>query len=147
VQKDILDLLQTIQQRRHMSMILVTHNLAIIAGRTDEVAVMYGGRIVEQGPTHAIFAAPRHRYTEALLSAMPRIDQPAHTKLRTIPGQPPDLTRPLPGCPFAARCQAAERRCIDRMPAMTEAGGRHRFACHVPIAAVSAPSVLVEALP
>jgi oligopeptide/dipeptide ABC transporter ATP-binding protein len=86
-----------IQEERHMSMILVTHNLGIVAGRTDEVAVMYGGRIVERSPTEALFRNPRHRYTEALLAAMPRADQPAHARLRTIAGQPPDLLSPSPG--------------------------------------------------
>jgi peptide/nickel transport system ATP-binding protein len=135
VQKEILDLLQTIQQERRMSMILVTHDLGIVAGRTDEVAVMYAGRIVESGPTHAVFRNPRHRYTEALLSAMPRLDQPAHARLRTIAGQPPDLRRPPPGCPFAPRCMAAEPHCKQTMPPQTAMPGEtHRFACHVPMA-------------
>jgi peptide/nickel transport system ATP-binding protein len=135
VQKEILDLLQIIQQLRRMSMILVTHNLGIVAGRTDEVAVMYGGRIVEHGPTEDLFSKPpRHRYTEALLSAMPRMDQPAHTRLRTIPGRPPEMLRPIPGCPFAPRCPAAEPRCVQSMPPVTTmAEGRHRFACYVPV--------------
>ncbi len=128
VQKNILDLLQTIQQERRMSMILVTHNLGIVAGRTDEVAVMYGGRIVEHGPTETLFRDPRHRYTEALLSAIPRTDQPAHTRLRVIPGRPPETLRPIPGCPFAVRCTSAEPRCweIDAAP-----GGRGGRAAHL----------------
>jgi peptide/nickel transport system ATP-binding protein len=134
VQKDILDLLQLIQQERHMSMILVSHNLGIVAGRTDEVAVMYGGRIVERGPTEALFVDPRHRYTEALLGAIPRADQPAHAQLRTIPGQPPEVLRPTPGCPFAPRCTAAEPRCTESMPPLTVAFGDTRsFACYVPV--------------
>ncbi len=138
VQKQILDLLQTIQQERQMSMILVTHNLGIVAGRTDEVAVMYGGRIVERGPTEAIFHHPRHRYTEALIAAIPRTDQPAHTRLRTIPGRPPDILRPIPGCPFAPRCPVAEPRCVESMPPATSDGdGRHGYACHVPVGAAS----------
>ncbi|CAN5343214.1 ABC transporter ATP-binding protein [soil metagenome] len=151
VQKEILDLLQTIQQKRRMSMILVTHNLGIVAGRTDEVAVMYGGRIVEQGPTEALFRDPRHRYTEALLSAMPRVDQPAHVKLRTIPGRPPDLLLPIPGCPFAPRCSATQPRCIESMPPVTTlADGRHRFACYVPVGSADmsgAPTREAEAVP
>lgn len=141
VQKQILDLLQTIQQERQMSMILVTHNLGIVAGRTDEVAVMYGGRIVERGPTEAIFHHPRHRYTEALIAAIPRTDQPAHTRLRTIPGRPPDILLPIPGCPFAPRCPVAEPRCVESMPpVMTDADGRHGFACYVPVGSASAGS-------
>lgn len=134
VQKEILDLLQTIQTKRQMSMIIVTHNLGIVAGRTDTVAVMYGGRVVESGPTERLFHSPRHRYTEALLSALPRVDQPAHTTLRTIPGRPPNLLEPLPGCPFAPRCEAREARCSESMPPMTtSADGRHRFACYAPV--------------
>ena len=135
VQKDILDLLQTIQHERRMSMILVTHNLGIVAGRTDEVAVMYGGRIVERGPTEALFRDPRHRYTEALLSAMPRMDQPAHTPLRTIPGRPPDSCARSRAARSRHRCSAAEPRCTEAMPPEVATGDpRHRFACHVPVA-------------
>jgi peptide/nickel transport system ATP-binding protein len=141
VQKDILDLLQIIQEERHMSMILVTHNLGIVAGRTDEVAVMYGGRIVERSPTEALFRDPRHRYTEALLAAMPRVDQPAHARLRTIPGQPPDVLGGSPGCPFAPRCSAAESRCSESMPPITLTPGEcHSFACYVPVTALPAPT-------
>ena len=136
VQKDILDLLQALQGQRRMSMILVTHNLAVVASRTDELLVLYGGRVVEYGPTERVFAAPRHRYTEALLSAVPRMDEPAHTRLRTIPGRPPDPQDRPAGCPFAARCPAAEERCRQEMPGMTlDADGRHGFACFVPVPA------------
>jgi peptide/nickel transport system ATP-binding protein len=134
VQKEILDLLQVIQQERQMSMILVTHNLGIVAGRTDEVAVMYAGRIVERGPTEALFRSPRHRYTEALLAAMPRTEQAPHTTLRTIPGQPPDLLKPSLGCPFAPRCPSAEPRCSQSMPPLTLVREEHRsYSCYVPV--------------
>jgi peptide/nickel transport system ATP-binding protein len=145
VQKDILDLLQTIQEQRHMSMIFVTHNLGIVAGRTDEVAVMYGGRIVERGPTEAVFRDPRHRYTKALLAAMPRPDQPAHARLPTIAGQPPDVLRPIPGCPFAPRCPAAEPRCERSMPLVTALPSGRSFACYVPVAPVSARAAATRA--
>lgn len=134
VQKQVLDLLQSLQEERQMSMILVTHNLGIVAGRTDEAAVMYGGRIVERGPTEALFRDPRHRYTAALLEAIPRADQPAHTRLQSIPGRPPDVLRPIPGCPFAPRCTAVEAQCIERMPAVAKtADERHSFACYAPV--------------
>jgi len=134
VQKEVLDLLARLQQQRRMSMILVTHNLGVVAGRTDEVLVLYGGRVVEHGPTAQVFRQPRHRYTEALLAAMPRIDQPSHQALRSIPGQPPGPAEPVPGCPFAPRCPAVEARCHASMPpARVSADGRHRFACHVPV--------------
>lgn len=142
VQKDILDLLQALQRKRRMSMILVTHNLAVVASRTDELLVLYGGRVVEYGPTERVFATPRHRYTEALLSAVPRMDEPAHTRLRTIPGRPPDPRDKAAGCPFAPRCPAAVPRCHQDMPGMSlDADGRHGFACFVPAPAASrAPS-------
>jgi peptide/nickel transport system ATP-binding protein len=95
---------------------------------------MYGGRIVERGPTEALFRDPRHRYTEALLSAIPRSDQPAHTPLRVIPGRPPEFLRPIPGCPFAARCSVVEPRCDETMPPEVATDDpRHTFACHVPV--------------
>jgi peptide/nickel transport system ATP-binding protein len=134
VQKNILDLLANIQQDRRMSMILVTHNLGIVAGRTDDTAVMYGGRIVERGPTEVLFRDPRHRYTEALIGAIPRTDQPAHTRLRVIPGRPPEQLRPIPGCPFAPRCTVAEPRCTDSTPPLASgADARHTYVCYVPV--------------
>lgn len=148
VQKDILDLLQALQQERRMSMILVSHNLAVVASRTDEILVLYGGRVVEHGPTEAVFAAPRHRYTEALLAAVPRMDEPAHTRLRTIAGPPPDLADRATGCPFAPRCPAAEARCRETMPPMTlEADGRHGFACFVPVDKPAPVRAVAEAVP
>ncbi len=133
VQKEVLDLLQILQGEREMSMILVSHNLGVVAGRTDELLVLYGGHIVEYGPTEEVFRSPRHRYTEALLSAMPHMDQPAHTRLRTIPGQPPNLAKQPKGCPFAPRCAMAQEACHQTMPQMMTSGTNgHRFACHFP---------------
>lgn len=141
VQKEVLDLLQTIQAERQMSMILVSHNLGVVAGRTDEILVLYGGNVVEYGPTREVFRNPRHRYTEALLSAMPHMDQPAHSRLRTIPGQPPNLANRPAGCPFAPRCQSATQICHEVMPQMSagvDAG--HHFACHNPLPAIAGPA-------
>lgn len=144
VQKEVLDLLQTLQEKRQMSMILVSHNLGVVAGRTDEILVLYGGNVVEYGPTAEVFRNPRHRYTEALLSAMPAMDEPAHTRLRTIPGQPPNLANRPAGCPFAPRCAAAQAKCHEVMPTMaTGLADQHRFACHFPLDAV-APSASLE---
>ena len=138
VQKEVLDLLQTIQAERQMSMILVSHNLGVVAGRTDEILVLYGGNVVEYGPTSEVFRNPRHRYTEALLSAMPAMDQPAHTRLRTIPGQPPNLVSRPAGCPFAPRCPAAQAKCHEIMPEMSAGiDAKHRFACHFPLDAIA----------
>jgi len=117
-----------------------------VAGRTDEVAVLYGGRIVERGPTEAIFRDPRHRYTEALISAIPRTDQPAHTELRVIPGRPPEILRPIPGCPFAPRCTAVEPRCTESTPPRTTAADeRHTFDCYVPVSSPGAGAAAVAA--
>ncbi|WEK02939.1 MAG: ABC transporter ATP-binding protein [Candidatus Devosia phytovorans] len=141
VQKEVLDLLQTIQAERQMSMILVSHNLGVVAGRTDEILVLYGGNVVEYGPTREVFRNPRHRYTEALLSAMPHMDQPAHSRLRTIPGQPPNLANRPVGCPFSPRCPSATQVCHDVMPAMsTGVDASHRFACHNPLPEVARPA-------
>ena len=95
IQKQILDLLARLQEERKMTMILVSHDLSIVAGRTDEVVVMYGGRIVERKPTDELFTGQRHPYTEALLRAIPRIDMPAHARLATMTGAPPSVYDPI----------------------------------------------------
>jgi peptide/nickel transport system ATP-binding protein len=101
IQAQILDLLAREQRRRQMAMILITHDLGVVAGRTDEVAVMYAGRVVERAPTSALFKKMRMPYTEALLAAIPKIDAAPHTPLPAISGRPPDPTRPIPGCSFS----------------------------------------------
>jgi peptide/nickel transport system ATP-binding protein len=120
VQAQILDLLAREQQRRHMAMILITHDLGVVAGRTDEVAVMYAGRIVERAPTLKLFARMRMPYTEALLAAIPKLDSPPHTPLPAIAGRPPDPTRPLAGCSFAPRCRYADGRCRAAKPPLAD---------------------------
>lgn len=133
VQKQILDLLSRLQRERNMAMIMVSHDLGVVAGRTDDVAVMYGGRLVEKAPTTDLFDAPRHRYTRALLDAIPRMDHPRDTPLRTIEGAPPDLARPGTGCPFAPRCEARIDRCVTADPPLVDEGGGHTHACLVPV--------------
>jgi peptide/nickel transport system ATP-binding protein len=133
VQAQILDLLNRERQRRSMAMILITHDLGIVAGRTDEVAVMYAGRIVERAPTPRLFKAMRMPYTEALLAAIPKLDAPPHTPLPAISGRPPDPTRPFRGCAFAPRCRYRAERCADQKPALTPADtSGHRYACWHP---------------
>ncbi len=122
VQAQILDLLAREQQRRHMAMILITHDLGVVAGRTDEVAVMYAGRVVERAPTRQLFAGMRMPYTEALLAAIPKLDTPPHTPLPAIAGRPPDPTRPLPGCSFAPRCRYADDACRNAKPPLVDPG-------------------------
>jgi peptide/nickel transport system ATP-binding protein len=134
VQAQILDLLAREQRRRHMAMILITHDLGIVAGRTDEVAVMYAGRIVERAPTRRLFKETRVPYTQALLAAIPRIDMAAHTPLPVIPGRPPDLTRRIQGCAFAERCNYVAARCrTERPPLSAAAGPGHQYACWAPL--------------
>ena len=121
IQAQILDLLAREQRRRHMAMILITHDLGVVAGRTDEVAVMYAGRVVERAPTPALFKKMRMPYTEALLAALPKIDAAPHTPLPAISGRPPDPTRPLKGCSFSPRCRYAVARCQTEKPALEAA--------------------------
>ncbi len=136
VQAQILDLLAREQKRRHMAMILITHDLGVVAGRTDEVAVMYAGRVVERAPTRQLFANMRMPYTEALLAAIPKLDSPPHTPLPAIAGRPPDPTRPLPGCSFAPRCRYADERCREAKPPLAdpEQSGAS-YACWHPLGA------------
>ena len=103
VQAQILELIKEMQQRMHMGVIFISHDLGVVAGFCDRVNVMYAGRIVESGPTHSIYYKPSHPYNEALQQSIPAL-QPKGKELFTIEGQPPDLTRPLDGCSFAARC-------------------------------------------
>jgi peptide/nickel transport system ATP-binding protein len=135
VQAQILDLLAREQKRRHMSMILITHDLGVVAGRTDEVAVMYAGRVVERAPTSRLFGYMRMPYTEALLAAIPKLEAPPHTPLPAIAGRPPDPTRPLPGCSFAPRCRYAAGRCHEAKPELKSAEmPDHLYACWHPLA-------------
>jgi peptide/nickel transport system ATP-binding protein len=134
VQAQILDLLAREQRRRHMAMIIITHDLGVVAGRTDEVAVMYAGRVVERAPTRALFKNMRMPYTEALLEAIPKLDSAPHTTLPAISGRPPDPTRPMPGCSFAPRCRYADDRCRAAKPGLSAPDmARHQFACFHPL--------------
>ncbi|HEX7923189.1 MAG TPA: ABC transporter ATP-binding protein [Bradyrhizobium sp.] len=138
IQAQILDLLAREQQRRHMAMIIITHDLGVVAGRTDEVAVMYAGRVVERAPTPALFKQMRMPYTEALLAALPKLDVPPHTPLPAISGRPPDPTRPLKGCSFSPRCRYSAGRCSTEKPRLSPAETlEHLYACFHPIAAGS----------
>ncbi len=134
VQSEILDLLQQQQRERHMAMILITHDLGIVAGRCDEVAVMYAGRIVERGGTMDLFANARMPYTEALLQSIPRMENPPHQRLQAISGRPPDLVMPPPGCRFAPRCAYVGERCRHETPALVaDDPSGHEYACWRPI--------------
>jgi peptide/nickel transport system ATP-binding protein len=131
IQAQILQLLRDLRDRLSMGVLLITHDLGVIAGQADRILVMYAGRIVESGPTREMFAHPRHPYTEALLGAIPRLDQDRNDELRSIPGLPPDLAHPPAGCRFAARCAFATDRCRTEDPALTDDGTR-AYACFHP---------------
>ena len=134
VQAQILDLLQTEQRERYMAMILVTHDLGVVASRADEIAVMYAGRIVERAPTRVLFADMRMPYTEALLHSIPKLAQPSHERLEVIRGRPPDLVRVSRGCSFAPRCLYARDRCrVEEPPLETADTPGHEYACWYPI--------------
>jgi len=134
IQAQILDLLAREQRRRHMAMILITHDLGVVAGRADEVAVMYAGRVVEHAPTPTLFKRMHMPYTEALLAAIPKLETAPHTPLPAISGRPPDPTRPLKGCSFAPRCRYATARCQQAKPELKVAEvPEHLYACFHPI--------------
>jgi peptide/nickel transport system ATP-binding protein len=135
VQAQILELLRDQRRDRNMSLILVTHDLGVVAGHTDEIAVMYGGKLVEMASTRRLFSAMRMPYTEALFRSIPKIESPVHTKLNVIPGRPPDLVNPPRGCRFAPRCEYVQDRCRDEEPPLVAdmVDPSHRYACWYPI--------------
>jgi oligopeptide/dipeptide ABC transporter ATP-binding protein len=133
VQAQILDLLRSLQEKSRMALILISHDLGVVAGMCDRVAVMYGGKIVEESGVEGLFGAPRMRYTEALLKSMPDLDAPSHTRLYVINGHPPSLIQPPPGCRFAPRCEHALERCGQEAPPYTLMEQERRFACWNPV--------------
>ena len=134
VQAAILDLLASLQEEQQMAMILITHDLGVVAGRTDETAVMYAGKIVEHAATNELFNDMRMPYTHALMAAIPRLANPPHTRLKTINGQPPNMVELPPGCRFASRCWKAQPLCLENEPALKRINGRrHRLACWYPL--------------
>jgi len=136
VQAQILDLLSTLQRDREMGMVLVTHDLGVVATRTDDIIVMYAGNVVERAPTDVLFSQMAMPYTEALLRSIPRISNPSHTRLRAIEGRPPDLISPPPGCPFAPRCPYAQEKCHNEKPPLVQGSvPGHSYACWFPLAA------------
>jgi oligopeptide/dipeptide ABC transporter ATP-binding protein len=117
-----------------MAMVLVTHDLGVVAGRTDEIAVMYAGQIVEKAPTSRLFSAVRMPYTEALLRSIPTLDQPRGKPLQAIPGRPPNLVSPPRGCRFAPRCPYAQERCRTEQPPLVESDTPgHFYRCWYPV--------------
>jgi oligopeptide transport system ATP-binding protein len=129
VQAQILDLIKELAQTMGTTVVLVTHDLGVVASLCDRVVVLYGGRIMESGPADRIFESPQHPYTKGLVSSMPRLDKKVHGRLHTIPGQPPSLARPSPGCPFEPRCEVRQPICRTARPELQSADGR-TVACH-----------------
>jgi peptide/nickel transport system ATP-binding protein len=137
IQKQILELIDDLRRRLGMAVILVTHDLGVIAGRADRAVVMYAGRVMEETSTLRLFGNPRHPYTEALFEALPEKITDVSGRLYNIPGQPPDLTRPPAGCKFAARCRYAQDRCREDEPALGGNGLDHRYRCFFPVGRAS----------
>ncbi len=131
VQAQILELLRDLNQQLNTAIILITHNMGVVAGLCTRVAVMYAGRIVEEGPVREIFKNPQHPYTWSLLQSIPRIDSNRKDRLLSIDGLPPDLIRPPRGCRFNPRCQFKIDRCLHDDPPLMEVDADHRAACWV----------------
>ncbi len=134
VQAQILELISGVCKEFGTALVLITHDLGVVAGMTDRVIVMYAGKVVEEGPTDELFANPRHPYTLGLLASVPRLDEKRTASLKTIEGAPPDLLKPPPGCPFMPRCYFAHAICrtmppLDPIPGMAA----HRKACWVDV--------------
>ncbi|HEX6868180.1 MAG TPA: ABC transporter ATP-binding protein [Candidatus Limnocylindrales bacterium] len=139
IQAQILDLLRRLRTELGMAVLIITHDLGVVAGFADRLAVMYAGRLVELGPTETLLADPSHPYTVGLLRSLPRLDRPRQAALTPIEGSPPDLASALEGCPFAPRCGWRLTRCWTDAPQLVIAGGErfedstaagHQVACH-----------------
>ncbi len=133
VQAQILELLRELTIKNQSSMILITHDLGVVARYASRINVMYAGRIVERGTADDIFHHPRHPYTLGLMASMPRLDQPVGERLIPIEGQPPDLSNLPEGCPFAPRCRFVQPRCQQQRPELEQVDDHHWKACWVEI--------------
>jgi peptide/nickel transport system ATP-binding protein len=143
VQRQILDLLASLQDRYGMAMVLISHDLGVVARHARRAMVMYGGQVVESGLSSTLFRSTRHPYTAALLGSIPRLSAPSHTPLAVIPGRPVDVVDPTPGCRFAPRCRYARPRCTTEDPPLvagTEPG--HVYACFHPVGTPEGESAL-----
>jgi peptide/nickel transport system ATP-binding protein len=131
IQAQILELLADMKSRFGMAIMLITHAMGVVAETAQRVVVMYAGKVIEEAPVEALFADPKHPYTQGLIRSIPRIDTAATRKARleAIPGVVPSLLKPPPGCRFAARCKHAMPRCRDAVPPLLDVGGGHKVAC------------------
>ena len=133
VQAQVLELITELRKEFNMAMILVTHDLGVVAGNTDKIAVMYAGDVVEYAPTRELFANMKMPYTEALLKSIPRLETPTGTRLPVIEGRLPDPTKNEPGCSFANRCPYVTDKCRAEKPPLTDGGNNHFYRCWFPI--------------
>ncbi|MDO8526054.1 MAG: glutathione ABC transporter ATP-binding protein, partial [Deltaproteobacteria bacterium] len=131
IQAQILDLLKKLQKEFGMSLILITHNLGVVAGMCDKIAVMYAGRMVEEASAEQLFANPMHPYTRGLLKSVPRLDEARQDKLFSVRDQPPDLSKLPAGCYFHPRCDLCEEKCHEENPGLIDCGAGQRAACWV----------------
>ncbi|MFS0558528.1 ABC transporter ATP-binding protein [Brevibacillus sp. 179-C9.3 HS] len=129
IQAQIIELFKSIQKKTGVSIIIITHDLGVVAKIADRVNVMYAGKVVESGPVRDIFYNPQHPYTKGLLASMPRLDADRSIPLSPIPGTPPDLFSPPIGCAFAARCDYALEVCRNYQPAQTNIHNKHAVSC------------------
>jgi peptide/nickel transport system ATP-binding protein len=129
VQAQILELLVRIKEETGAAIILITHDLGVVAGMADRTLVMYAGRVVEDGPVDEVYYHPRMPYTAGLLGAIPSLESEG-TRLNQIQGAPPSLVNLPPGCPFSPRCPLAQATCLDVEPGLLEVGTDHHAACH-----------------
>jgi len=129
IQAQILDLMRNLQQEHNTALMMITHDLGVVAGMTDRIQVMYAGHIVETAPTEELFANPRHPYTVGLLNSIPRLDAQVKEKLQPIRGLPPDLIDLPDMCPFLPRCDYAREKCEQKNPPLLDVNERHRSAC------------------
>lgn len=132
IQAQILELLARLQKDLKMSLVLITHDLGVVAGFTEKLTVMYAGSAVEQGFTAEVLAAPSHPYTVGLLRSIPRLDRPREGALMPIPGMPPDMTKVSSGCPFQPRCESASDKCTSNIPVLTQVMTNREAACFYP---------------
>ncbi len=131
IQAQILDLMAGLRRDINAAVVLISHDLGVVAGLCDRVMVMYAGRVVETGPVRDIFHDPQHPYTQGLVHSMPRLDEAKAETLATIPGQPPNLQSLPPGCPFCERCIHVSERCRIDIPLLRDLGGGRSKACHL----------------
>ena len=147
IQAQILALLRDLKDRLGMAMLLITHDMGVIAGHADRVNVMYAGRVVETAEAGQLFTEMHHPYTQALLASIPQLDQDASKALHAIPGLPPDLAHPPQGCRFAARCSRATDKCRTEEPPLAGKTFEHRFSCWHPVDGPLALAVIGEGGP